>query len=108
MRVSVVIIARATASNATGESPEMSLGMASVINLGSNSTPITPVEAGRTYSVLVFKAFATALQEVNATRSPVRVAQLALPALTRTAATVPFEDFKCFRARRRGAACTIF
>ena len=58
------------------------------------------------YSTRVFSAFATALQEATATRSPVLVAQLALPALIKAAATLPFDDFRCLRANCTGAACT--
>ncbi len=108
MRVSVVIIARATDSNPSGDRPDSSFGTAPVSSFGSNSTPMTPVDAGITYSVLIFKAFATALHESSAARSPLRVAQFALPAFTRIAATLPLEDCKCLRASRTGAACTTF
>ena len=43
-----------------------------------------------------------------ATRSPVRVAQLALPALTRIAPATPFEIFRWRRASFTGAAWTRF
>jgi hypothetical protein len=38
----------------------------------------------------------------------VRVAQFALPAFTTIAPANPFDDFKCFRLSRTGAACTRF
>src|SRR5207249_1674945 len=93
---------------ASGESRATSFGTASVNSVESSSTPITPVEAGSTYSRSVFSALATALQDASATCSPVRVAQFAFPALIRTAATLPFDDFKCVFAMRIGAACTTF
>ncbi len=55
----------------------------------SISTPITPVEAGRTCSGFTPKACAAAFTVCAATFSPVRVAQLAFPALTRMARAMP-------------------
>ena len=45
---SVVMMARAASSNRSGRNPSTRHGIAPVIFLGSSSTPITPVEAGRT------------------------------------------------------------
>jgi len=65
--------------------PLTSLGNASMILRGSSSTPITPVEAGSTCDAGSFRSLAAALEVASATASPVRVAQLAFPALTRMA-----------------------
>ena len=76
---------------------------------GSSSTPITPVEAGSTCVTGSRSSFAAALHVASATASPVRVAQLALPALTSTAPHQALRDaFRCLRPSRTGAACTRF
>ena len=48
--------------------------------MGSSSTPMIPVEAGSTCATGRSRRFDKARQQSMATRSPVRVAQLALPA----------------------------
>ncbi len=47
-------------------------------------------------------------QQASATASPVRVAQLALPAFTRIAPAAPREAVRCRRQSFTGAACTRF
>ena len=79
-----------------------------MIRLASSSTPITPVDAGNTCVGGTCSCLATASQQASATRSPVRVAQFALPALISTALTRPRDLVKLMRARRTGAACTRF
>ena len=57
----------------------MRAGSALTIRAGSSSTPITPVELGRTCAAGTFSDLATARLVIKATLSPVRVAQLAVP-----------------------------
>ena len=91
---SVVMMARAASSKRSVPRPPTSRGRASMIFRGSSSTPITPVEAGSTCETGSFRSFAAALEVASATASPVRVAQLALPAFTRMAPTRPPDSFK--------------
>ena len=74
------------------------------MSLASSSTPITPVEAGITWFAGSRRSCAADRQQASATVSPVRVAQLALPAFTRIAPTAPREAARCLAAelhRRR-------
>src|ERR1035438_5461895 len=105
---SVVIMARATASKPSARSPLTRRGRASMILRGSSSTPITPVEEGTTWVTGRRRSLAAALHVDSATASPVRVAQLALPALITTAPHRPLDAFRWLRPRRTGAACTRF
>ena len=69
---------------------------------------MTPVEAGSTWVTGNFSILASAPQVAMATRSPVRVAQFALPALIRMAPTCPREARRCSFDSRTGEACTRF
>ncbi len=106
--VSVVMIAPAAASNCAASRHETSLGSAFTMSLASISTPITPVDAGRICSGLDSSRFAAARTHSSATRCPVRVAQFALPALTRIARTFPPVTRRFLRASSTGAATTRF
>ena len=70
----------------------------------SSSTPITPVEEGSTCVTGSRSSLAAALQVASATASPVRVAQLALPALISTAPHRPLDALQmaAAQAHRRG------
>ena len=65
-------------------------------------------DAGNTWTTGSRRRFAKARQQSIATRSPVRVAQLALPALTRIAPATPPEIRRWRRESFTGAACTRF
>ena len=56
-------MADAAASNFSCDNSSTSFGTAFVKSFGSNSTPITPVEAGNTIAAFSFKALATARHE---------------------------------------------
>jgi hypothetical protein len=105
-RVSVVMIASATAWKLSPDNRSTNFGSGAMRRSAASSTPMTPVEAGTMYSGRVFNVLARALQDASATRSAVRVAQFALPALIRTAVTLPREILRCWRASFTGAACT--
>jgi hypothetical protein len=107
-RRSVVRIARETSSNRAGERPSTSRGRALVIFAGSSSTPITPVEATSTSVAGIRRWRAACLAVSSATASPVRVAQLALPALIRMALAAPWLRSSDRRDSRTGAAWTRF
>ena len=85
--------------------PSTSAGSALVIRAASSSTPMTPVEDGSTWSAGSFSALRGRAAAWPAPRaSPVRVAQLALPALTRTAPAAPREAcrWRAAQPHRRG------
>ena len=86
------MIAAATASNESGRSAAASSGIVSTTSRAFISTPITPVDAGSTSCSWTPSAFAADRTHSSATRSPVRVAQLALPALISQARTRPARD----------------
>ena len=91
---SVVMMARETASKPSAVRPLTRRGRASMILRGSSSTPITPVEEGTTCVTGRRSNLAVALHVASATASPVRVAQLALPALITTAPQRPLDAFR--------------
>ncbi len=64
---------------------------------------MTPVEAGITCATGTFIFLASALQHFMAASSPFRVAQLALPALTRMALTRPRDARMCCLAILTGS-----
>ena len=105
---SVVRMARDAAAKPSSDNPAASAGTLSTISDGSSSTPITPVDDGITWFTGTFNCLATARQQASATFSPVRVAQLALPAFTSTALTLPLDSARCLRPITTGAACTRF
>jgi hypothetical protein len=69
---------------------------------------MTPVDDGSTCGAGTLSSFARARLVASATLSPVRVAQLALPALTSTARARPPVAARLRRVKRTGAACTRF
>ena len=86
-----------------------SAGSALRISSESSSTPITPVEAGSTCATGSSSRFASSAAACRARpRSPVRVAQLALPALTRIAPACRATCAGGGGESRTGAACTRF
>ena len=100
---SVVRIALATDSKSPPKDAT-SEGIAVVSFEPSISTPITPVDAGSTWSTGMRSAFATALQVSSATLAPVRVAQFAFPAFTTMTLAFPRDAFKLAFDSRTGAA----
>ncbi len=66
------------------------------------------MDEGNTCATGNLSSLAAAFEVASATASPVRVAQLAFPALTRMAPASPFDNFRLRRESRTGAACTRF
>ncbi len=107
--VSVVMMAVAKSSAWPGVPPRVarSAGMALTIFSAGSGTPMIPVEEGKTSSKRQPRVWAAALQVSIQARMPGSpVAQLALPALTRTAETRPPVDSRCLRPTVTGAATT--
>src|SRR5262249_40213394 len=82
-------------------------GMAAVIFWTGSCTPMIPVEEERISFGAALMVRARSLQTLRAARSPGRpVAQLALPAFTITARTLPLEAARRSRPTMSGAATT--
>ncbi len=108
MRVSVVMIARATSSKGSGDKrrDEFRNGIGDQLRIQFHADDSR--RRGQNVFGLDLERFRNGFTGHNATRSPVRVAQFALPAFTRTAVTLPLEDFKCLRASRTGLLAPRF
>ena len=106
---SVVMMARATSSKPFGAQPR-DQARQGVDDLAARPVPRRsrrwrPAAPARPAAAAVWRRL---WQVASATASPVRVAQLALPALTRMAPTSPRERFRWRRLSFTGAACTRF
>src|SRR5579872_213183 len=110
-RVSVVMIARVSPSNARGEkaSDLARPGAAFRISSTGSGTPITPVEQTTTCFAPHPSSSATRSAVAReATMPPGPTEQLALPELTMTARIAPAEARTCSRESTTGGACTRF
>ena len=110
-RVSVVMMARAKSSALAELLPTADLraGMAAMTFSAGKGTPMMPVDEGTTSSKMQPKVCAAATQVAMQPSIPgAPVAQLALPALTRTAPKRPPVESRWRRPTMTGAATTRF
>ncbi len=107
IRVSVVMMARAKSSACSESLPRAAwiAGMAATTFSVGKGTPMMPVEEGKTSAGAQAKVAAAAAQVVSQAAMPAApVAQLALPALTRTVRIRPPPVVRCLRPTVTGAA----
>src|SRR5271163_432225 len=105
--VSVVMMARANSSACSEVLPNdaFTAGRAATTFSAGKGTPMMPVEEGKTVSGVQLKLSAAATQvAMQASMPAAPVAQLALPALTRTVETRPPVAAMCLRPTVTGAA----